>query len=115
MQPINKTTHGKVFKCYTCKKIHIEYKNLNFNFEEEEYEEFATYIQDLDGEKWEEMNKNQIYTRKIIISIRHKTFNIMLHNYELEELKELLQPKIQKIPVFQHLKIQGINIKSCCN
>ena len=112
---VNQSANGSVFKCNSCNKIHIEYKNLNFNFDQEEYEHFVNYISKLDGKKWEAKNKNQIYNRKIIISIQHKTFNILLHNYELLELKQLLQLNSVKIPVFQQIKIQGINIRQCCN
>jgi len=112
---INQSTNGKIFKCTACQKIHIEYKNFNFNFDQEEYKHFVNYISKLDGKKWEAKNKNNIYNRKIIISIRHKTVNVMLHNYELLELKQLLQHKIEKIPVFQYIMVQGVNIKQCCN
>lgn len=112
---VNQSANGSVFKCSQCQKIHIEYKNLNFNFDNEEYERFVNYISKLDGEKWEAKNKNNIYNRKIIISIRHETFNVILHNHELLELKQLLQFDTVKISIFQHLKIQGINIKQCCN
>ncbi len=90
---INQTENGKIFKCSKCDKIHIEYKNLNFSFTYKEYESFAAYIKDLDGKNWEDSNHDSLYSRKIMISILHDNFNILLHNYELEELKFLLSEK----------------------
>ena len=91
MSVLSKTQHGQIFKCSKCTKIHIEYKNLNFNFNEKEFNHFAEYILSLDGREWEEKNENAPYERKIIIPIRHKNFHVLLNNEELNELKELLR------------------------
>jgi hypothetical protein len=97
---INQTENGKVFKCSSCNKIHIEYKNLNFNFDNKEYLHFAKYFQKLDGQYWEYLNRESPYQRKIQVPIGHKNLNILLSNTELQELKLLFskpivcQPKI---------------------
>lgn len=70
--------------------IHIEYKNLNFNFTKVEYSKFAKYFKDLDGKYWEQVNKKSHYRRKILVPIGHKNLNILLNNAELSELQELL-------------------------
>jgi hypothetical protein len=87
---INKTENGKVFTCPSCNSIHIEFKNLNLNFSEAQYEHFAKYIMNLDGKVWEKKNENTLYERKIIIPIEHKNFNILLNIADLEEFKILL-------------------------
>lgn len=84
--------NGKVFKCGSCAKVHVEYNNLNFNFTTEEYKRFATYIQKLDGSFWESKNQTTQYRRKILIPVGHKNINLLLNNSELKELKDLLQP-----------------------
>lgn len=86
---INETENGQVFKCSKCKAIHLEYKNLNFNFTEEQYTNFAEYINNLNGKEWENKNKNSQFKRKIIISIGHQSFRVLLATEELEELKRL--------------------------
>ena len=86
---INKTINGQIFKCDSCEAIHIEYKNLCFNFSIQQFDDFADYISKLDGGKWENKNKNTPYKRKIIISIGHKSVNILLNNEELQELNNL--------------------------
>ena len=60
---INKTQNGQVFKCDKCNLIHIEYKNLNFNFTIKQFDDFADYLSKLDGEEWEEKNKNSKFDK----------------------------------------------------
>lgn len=87
---INKTLNGIIFKCSRCNKIHIGFKNLNFNFSEQEFKSFASYIKGIDGLYWECVNNETIFERKIRIATGIHTFNILLSNDELEELKALL-------------------------
>jgi len=76
------TKNGRVFKCKNCKAIHIEYKNLNFNFNKKQYDHFRNYIA---------KNQTSLYRKKIVIPIGHKNFNVLLNKEELNELKDLLQ------------------------
>ncbi len=86
---ISKTKNGKIFKCDKCNSIHLEFKNLNFNFSEEQFDTFADYIVALNGFEWEKKNKESYFNRKIFIAV-NSSFNVVLHNYELLELKQLL-------------------------
>lgn len=86
---MNQTENGKVFRCSACNKIHIEYKNLNFNFNEEEYENFSSYFMELDGHYWESVNSQVSFRKKIIVPVGHKNLKVLLNNSELEELKIL--------------------------
>ena len=91
---INQTQNGKVFRCSGCNKIHIEYKNLNFNFDDEEYKNFACYFMELDGPYWESVNSHVSFRKKIIVPVGHKNLNMLLNNSELEELKQLFSRPI---------------------
>ena len=86
---ICKSKNGQVFKCSTCKLIHFEYKNLNFNFTNEEYIHFSNYFLNLDGAQWELKNANCFFKRKIFVPAGRNNFNIILNNNELLELKAL--------------------------
>ena len=86
---ICQSKNGQVFKCASCQKIHIEYKNLNFNFDEEGYQYFVNYFLNLDGEYWEKRNTKNDFKRKIIVPINHENFHVLLNNEELLELKDL--------------------------
>jgi hypothetical protein len=104
---LNKCTNGKVFKCGSCNKIHIEYKNIALNFSNEEYNQFARYFRNLDGQYWEQVNYNSEYKRKIIVPIGHKNLNILLNNNELIELKQLLynNKNINTYPIIRSSEI----------
>ncbi len=92
-QVISKTANGQVFKCSKCHKIHIEYKNLNFNLSEEEYKNFVNYINSISGKEWEHCNRNSAYKRKILLPVGSRYFYALFNNKELEEFKYLLQTK----------------------
>lgn len=89
IQIICQSENGKVFNCTSCKLIHFEYKNLNFNFTTYEYEFFSNYFLNLNGEYWEIENANCFFERKILIPAGTNNFNILLNNEELFELKEM--------------------------
>lgn len=86
---ICKSKNGQVFKCSTCKLTHFEYKNLNFNFTNEEFKHFSNYFLNLDGLQWELKNANCFFKRKIFVPAGLNNFNILLNNNELLELKSL--------------------------
>lgn len=90
-QIINKTNCGLVFRCNQCKKIHIEFNNINLNFTEDEYERFSDYIHHLDGQYWEEMNVDSLFRRKIRIPINATPICLMLTVDELSALCKLLE------------------------
>ncbi|PCH71323.1 MAG: hypothetical protein COC06_01420 [Bacteroidales bacterium] len=91
---MNQTENGKIFRCSGCSKIHIEYKNLNFNFDDEEYKNFANYFMELDGPYWENVNIHVHFRKKIIVPVGHKNLNMLLDNSELQELKQLFSKSI---------------------
>ncbi len=93
MMMINETRNGKVFQCKDCSRIHIEFLNLNFNLSPGQFRQFSKYIHNLDGEHWQNLNLRCMFQRKIVIPIGHQSFNILLHKHELEELKQLINPK----------------------
>lgn len=91
MEIMSKTKNGQVYICNKCSKIHIEFGNLNFNFSQKEFDDFADYILTLDGNYWKEENKDTPFARKIFIPIGHKNFNVLLSSKELEEMKSLFK------------------------
>jgi hypothetical protein len=103
VQFIGKTVNGKVFKCDKCTAIHLEFKNLNFNFSEKQFLYFVKTIQELDGNEWEERNKHSVYSRKIMIPIGHKNFTILLNNQELNELNDLITTGTNTKPAFRNV------------
>lgn len=112
---IQETANGKVFRCNQCNKIHIEFKNLNFNFTKGEYDYFANYFKKLKGAHWEAMNCDSIYERKIIVPVGHKNINVLLNSEELEELRRLLVDPDKPCKNIPMIKIDHFNLDFVLN
>ncbi|MDX8338961.1 DUF6686 family protein [Draconibacterium sp. IB214405] len=115
MEVLIETLNGKIFKCATCDAIHVEYKNLNFNFKEEDFWKFAQYIQNLDGEEWTQRNKTSNFKRKIIIPVGSQVFNALLNTEELEEFKRLMNFQKGSVLFQQTIKAGGLEFTSHLN
>jgi len=115
IRTISQTANGKIFKCEKCEAFHIEYKNLNFNFNEHQLKHFIKCIEEIDGEKWERVNQTSSYKRKIIIPIGHHSFNVLLNNKELQELKTLLKTEIKKVSYLQVVNTKNLTFKTNLN
>ncbi len=95
---ISRTENGHVFLCPSCNMIHFEYKNINYNFEDkEDYLHFTNYFLKLDGDHWERINEDICFKRKIIVPGGFPTFNLLLNNEELLELKDLFKGNSRKV------------------
>ncbi len=105
---LNRTVNGNVFRCSKCNLIHIEFKNINFNFTDSQFSHFAEYLNNIDGAEWENKNRNTNFTRKILIPIGYQNINILLNNEELTEFKCLL--KTQQL---SNNYVQQLNTTQC--
>lgn len=108
---LSSTPNGLVYKCNSCSKIHIEYKNLNFNFTQSQYDYFANYFNKLDADYWEDVNKRSPLKRKIVVPIGHDSLNVLLNRKEIEELRKLLLNKSKN----RHIQSKDIGISLCYN
>lgn len=107
---INQTINGRIYKCSECNKIHVEYKNLYFSFNNKEYHNFQNYIQNLDGQYWVRQNKDHSSERKIHIPINHPNLVMNFNLEELGELKELLVPKLFPIQKFKLIEPRTVEL-----
>ena len=112
---ISKTQNGQVFRCNKCNLIHIEYKNLNLNFTEKQYDEFVKYINGLDGKKWEAINQNSQFKRKIIIPTGNHSFRVLFTNQELKEFKQLISTKLEYSNHYKRYQLMNLNINIILN
>lgn len=112
---INQTENGKIFRCSSCNKIHIEFKNINFNFNDEEYRYFTEYISELNGEEWEYQNRGSNYSRKIVLPINHRNVKILMNSYELQELKQLFDITEKNIARNIEMSLSSIKITQFLN
>jgi len=105
---IARSVNGSVFKCHSCNKIHIEFKNLHFSFNEDEFDIFRQYFLSLEPEKWEYINKNSIYQRKILVPIGHKNLKLMFNANEVYELQDIFQKTQNSKSHFELIKTDFI-------
>ena len=115
MEILIETQNGKIFKCEKCNAVHVEYKNLNFNFKEQDFWKFAEYIQNLDGEEWTMRNSTSNFKRKIIIPVGSQIFNALLDVKELSELRSLLNFRKDNVFFQQTIKAGGLEFTSHLN
>ncbi len=116
MEIISETSHGRILKRENCNAVYIEFNNLNFNFKKDEYDFFKNAILGIDGEKWEEVNKNCCYNRKILVPIGHRNFNVLLNYDELQELKQLITGCNQKLyKNFKQYRVCNLNFMTNLN
>src|SRR5690606_31963084 len=98
----SQTKNGVVVTCTDCDKYQVLYKNLNFNFEQHEYDSFINYLSSIDSESWELEYKNSIYSKRIPIPTAQQNLMILVNSEELLELKKLLIKN-------EHCVIKGIS------
>lgn len=115
MDILSKTTNGIIFKCDSCKSIHIEYKNINFNFTKEQLNYFIDSIFDINATKVYEQNKHILYKRKIVIPIGNQNVNVLLNKEELIELKELLWSVRNKNKLSKTIAIGSLEFQTFFN
>jgi hypothetical protein len=105
---IRQSPNGKVFKCPSCDKLHIEYKNLSFAFSDNEFNDFRDYFLRLQPEKWEYLNKDSCMGRKIMIPIGHRNVTSIFHVHEIYELKSLLGGVKKRHHPFEFIKLAHV-------
>lgn len=108
---INQTINGKVYRCTTCNKIHVDYKNLSFTFNKPEYQNFSQYMKKLDGEYWAQKNEEHSGNRKIMIPINHQNLILNFSMAEIVELKDLLASQINAGSNFKWITTHCMNFQ----
>ena len=94
---INQTANGCVFICPSCDKVHVEFQNFLFLFDEKEYNNFCSCFLRMDGEYYEHANARMNSKRKIIVPIGHRNASMVLNSKELGELQTLLSGKCHNL------------------
>jgi len=99
---VNSTPNGSLYYNEESRLVLVEFKNLCFDFYEEEYLSFVQYVCGLDAEAIERKYKQSIHKRKIPLPVGHVCLTVLLNKEELSELKFLFtgspEPFLLKIP-----------------
>ena len=97
---ISKTKNGIVFLCKDCDKYRVQFNNLDFSFNDQEYFCFSEYISGIDLGYFEHHFNDELHDKKIPIPIGHKNLMLVLNSNELKELQVL----------FSHTKAQNYTL-----
>ncbi|AVM53638.1 hypothetical protein JN06_02725 [Bacteroides zoogleoformans] len=87
---LKRTANGFVSFCAKCNAYHLEFGNLFFRFTDDEFRHFYRYISSIDGEYYQDLNRNMRNVRKIFLRMPIQGFYCALHLEELIELKRLV-------------------------
>jgi len=83
---------GQIFVCNQCKKIHLEFGNLSYDFTSEaQLNNFLSHLEQLDGWYYENQNKSSVYRRKIIVPIPDTGLKMLFTSVELNEIRNLIR------------------------
>ncbi len=116
-----KSANEQAFKCVSCKKIHLEFGHFSVDFPgKKDLQIFLTFLQIIDGPKFEEENNQSIYRRKISVPMEGYGIKLQFTKGELIELQSLISncinqksPEELVVPGFK--KLNGVLNQQCLN
>ena len=89
---IRSSATGQIFVCNQCRKIHLEFGNFSYDFTSETtLNDFLSYLERIDGQHYEELNKTTGYCRKIMVPIPGTGIKMLFTSNELEEIRNLIK------------------------
>ncbi len=89
---VKTSANGQIFVCQSCSKIHLEFGCFSVDFMgPKSLKIFLNYLLDIDGEKYEQINKEKIYRRKIIVPLKQAGINLHFTSGELQEVCNLIK------------------------
>ncbi|MBN2747143.1 MAG: hypothetical protein JXR34_10495 [Bacteroidales bacterium] len=115
MKILKETKNGRLFKCSSCSNYHLEFNNININFNEARLQSFQKYLQEMDGFEFEIRNSQSSFKRKIVIQTNTTGLNILLNQTELEELKCLLDFRKSKKMEFDWASYESLFVEMNLN
>ncbi|HXK80753.1 MAG TPA: hypothetical protein PLO05_01185 [Bacteroidales bacterium] len=84
------TPNGQIFRLKKTGDFIVEFKNVSWRFKKIQLIRFKNYIFGINAEYLEDINKNSILKRKIVIPVSITNISILLNLNEWKELKDLL-------------------------
>ena len=86
----NRMISSKAIIAKVIADLELKEPDLFFTFTEDEFEHFCQYINSIDGEYYQELNKDMKNARKIFLRMPVKGFYCALYPDELKELRRLI-------------------------
>ncbi|WP_152973299.1 DUF6686 family protein [Lacinutrix mariniflava] len=89
IKTISKVSSGELSICKDCKIYHLEFNNICFEFNEEQYIKFKNYLLNIEADYWEIKYAHSKVKRKIPIPSLQPNLVLMFNRQEIAELKTL--------------------------
>ncbi len=96
LKKLSKGNSGELLICEQCNIYHLEFNNMYFEFNTEQFEHFKSYVLAVDCLYWECMYEKANFKRKIPIPSMQENLVLMFNRQEMAELKSLLRFKGNK-------------------
>lgn len=90
LKTISRVKSGELSICYQCETYHLEFNNIYLEFTRKEFEQFKTYILEINIDYWECKYANAKIKRKIPIPSVQPNLVLMFKRQEINELIILL-------------------------
>ena len=84
------TDKGQIIRKIPENEFIIEFGNLSWRLSLFQFKMLINFINRIDGDYYEELNKSSLYRRKIRIPIKGTNLSILLNQEELKDLQTLL-------------------------
>lgn len=90
---ISKVKSGELSLCKDCNIYHLEFNNIYFEFNVQQFNFFKAYLIEIDSQFWEKKYACSNFKRKIPIPSMQDNLILMFNRQEIEELKTLISGK----------------------
>ncbi|WP_082379454.1 DUF6686 family protein [Pseudalgibacter alginicilyticus] len=90
IKTVSKVKNGELYVCSQCHIYHLEFNNIYLKFNRKEFENFKTYIFDIEIDYWEHKYACSKMKRKVPIPSLQTNLVLMFSREEIYELQLLL-------------------------
>lgn len=87
---LSKVKSGELSICSQCKIYHLEFNNIYLEFNQSQFQQFKTYVLDIEMDYWEHKYASAKVKRKIPIPSMQDNLVLMFKREEIKELQTLL-------------------------
>lgn len=114
IKTISKVKSGELSICCQCHIYHLEFNNIYLEFNQKEFEQFRSYILEIEMDYWECKYASAKVKRKIPIPSMQQNLVLMFKREEIRELQMLLTTSSKDI-FNSYLNINDIDYKFILN
>ncbi|MEC3906161.1 DUF6686 family protein [Tamlana sp. 2201CG12-4] len=97
VKTLSKVKCGELSLCCQCSIYHLEFNNIYLEFNSNAFEQFKTYVLDIDMDYWECKYASSRIKRKIPIPSMQQNLVLVFIREEIRELQRLLSTSVTEV------------------